>query len=215
MSFDGQTSDDDLEAADDFDEDGDSDVAYESYIDDQLADLFADGTLELRADATERIRQRILDSSPTYLSLVTSELAKAEILLSGETPDLAGAFFHAYRSLDGYLAAVIINPISEVLMKPISSLFVEDKLTEHRRTIARVLGKDLRNPMLERICSVEEIRKELMEQIQAFDVIKRLRNRIVHGFEEPTREQVERCRIIARRTADLIEAERRRARSSG
>ncbi len=197
----------------DLDEDGDSDAAYASYIDNQLAALFEDERLELRADATEKIRQRILDASPTYLALINAELAKVDRLLNAEEPDLAGAFFHAYRSLDGYLEEVIIDSISGALMEPIAELFVEKTLTSHQRTIARTLGKNLRNAILDRICVDQSSTDKLKKQVRAFDEITKSRHLIVHRFGEPTRDQVEQCRNVARRTADLIEAERTRGQS--
>lgn len=198
----------------DLDEDDDSDAAYESYIDDQLAALFEDERgLELRADATEKIRQRILDASPTYLALINAELAKVDTLLNAEEPDLAAAFFHAYRSLDGYLEEVIIDSISGALMEPIAELFVERTLASHQRKIARTLGKNLRNAILDRICVDESSTDELKKQVRAFDEITKSRHLIVHRFGEPTREQVEQCRNVARKTADLIEAERTRGQS--
>lgn len=213
MSYDGLDAFEDFELPADADkavdlaEDGDSDAAYES-IDDQLAALFKDA--EFRADATETIRQRILDTSSAYLHLVNSELAKVETILGAEEPDLAAAFFHAYRSLDGYVEEVIIKSISRSLMEPIAKLFVEKTLTAHQRTIARILGKNLRNAILERICVDEASKAELKKQIKLFDGITEYRHAIIHGFSEPTRGQVEQCRNVARRTADLIDAESKR-----
>ena len=115
----------------DLNEDGDSDAAYESYIKMTSSPRYSKTSALEYVQMQPRRFGTHSYASPTYLALLNAELAKVDTLLDAEEPDLAAAFFHAYRSLDGYLEEVIIDSISGALMEPIAELFVEKTLTLH------------------------------------------------------------------------------------
>ena len=101
-----------------------TDDAYLEYLEDQYQRLIDSGALsELEEEPLDRILHDVLAFSETNALRAKSELAKAALLLEGDNQDRSAAFFHSYRSLDGYLSNVIDKPIAVVLLKPIAGLF--------------------------------------------------------------------------------------------
>ena len=63
----------------------------------------------IREATLQRIRLTILTTSKDARVIVSSELQQSEFLSGLDVPDHSGAYFHAYRALDGYLDAVVGN----------------------------------------------------------------------------------------------------------
>lgn len=139
------------------------DAAYDDWqAEAAYDDLREEITRELKQAAIAKIRDLMLGISPTYREIVTSELLRAKQLLELDAPDNAGAFFHAYRAVDGYINAVVMGPIFETLVEPIADLF-ERKLNRHH-VINRGFARSLRDSILPKVCTTTTISELLLSR---------------------------------------------------
>jgi len=164
----------------------------------------------IREATLERIRLTILTTSKDARVIVSSELQQSEFLSDLDVPDHSGAYFHAYRALDGYLDAVVVRPTLDVIMEPLAHEVQSSALSPHRVLQSRFV-RQLRDAALRSICSTNEIAMNLLREVHAFDELGAFRNSVFHSFEEPRRNDVTHCASLVQRVVDIIESQREAA----
>ncbi len=188
------------------------DNAFDEYMQEQYdLQLRKEIAQELKASAIFEIRDTIFGISQSHRELVKEELEQSLLLLRQTTPhpDRAGAYFHAFRAVEGYIELVILRPILEALTQPVAPLFEEGKLAPFVVVNARFI-QQLRDRVLKAICSSSEIADNLLTYFHRFDNLAKTRNAIFHGFWEPTDEQVHECTALATGIIETIEVQRQK-----
>jgi hypothetical protein len=135
------------------------------------------------------IRQRIAGISKSFHELLLGEIAQARVLLNLDIPDLAGAYFHICRALEGYLESVIVRPSIEALLNPLQIHLARPALRPHQ-VLARDFIRNVRNAAIRSFGTTAET-----------DSILSLLDR----FENPTAEDVLECEQLAINVATRIE----------
>lgn len=93
------------------------------------------------------VRRAVYARSEVWHVLAINELSIADELPALRPPDLSGAYFHAFRALEGFIDRAIIAPVTTVLLTPLAA-FLENQNQRARDVLASPFLNQLRDAAL-------------------------------------------------------------------
>jgi hypothetical protein len=154
-----------------------------------------------------QLRDAVFASSETWHILTANEAAIAGELLSLRPPDFAGAYFHAFRSVEGFVDQAILTPAATILMSPVSA-FLERQNQRPRDVLAPRFLNQLRDATFKAVCEDAADAEQAVTAVRRFENLSAFRNTVFHGFAEPTLEQVMECIDLAEDITSIVERAR-------
>ena len=170
------------------------DYAIDDYTEDVRYDTLREEIAEeIRGEHLNKMVYEIDRQNMIIGTIAKQEIDKARAALTATDQDLSGAYFHAYRAVDGYIDSVFAAPIAKYLTEPLSTYFKEGARAPYKLLKPDAV-RGLRKAVLEDIAPTVNHASRLEVALEHFYAkTNTLRNRVVHGLHQPTVDDVHAC----------------------